>query len=349
MFVILSTDYKDIYDIRVFFEDEVDHIFIPYVHIKKYTEINKTVLPEYTWESLSDKPFGKVKGYVPISDIDIYSLEVSDSLFSESCYVVDYDGNTYISNLGKLEGFEFNGAVMDVYFLGNVAIFDDSLASLSTHPDAPFIFGIFLDHETKEILSADIISIDGSFSLSDVYVFTSKIKAIPDEYIPDGIVRTVNNAHPDVYGNVDVNIDGVVRSVNNIVPNSSGNVTLDIGKNVTYTPALSEGINVGSININGTNHNIYVPYAEGVSKFISNVTVKVSDWRDSTVNEYYPYEATIAIDGVTENMFPDVTFSFNDATSGNFAPVSTSITNGVVIYTISIPVEDIVISSVILR
>ena len=65
-----------------------------------------------------------------------------------------------------------------------------------------------------------------------------------------------------------------------------------------------------------------------------NVSVAANAWALQSSPTYadYPYRAAITVTGVTSSMFPEVIFSPEDATSGNYAPVATSATNTIYIY-----------------
>lgn len=62
--------------------------------------------------------------------------------------------------------------------------------------------------------------------------------------------------------------------------------------------------------------------------------VNVTTWTSDNTHsgEGYGYRGSIAIAGVTADHFADVTFSIDDAASGNFAPICTTYSGGVYIY-----------------
>lgn len=86
-------------------------------------------------------------------------------------------------------------------------------------------------------------------------------------------------------------------------------------------------------------------YSESNTKTLlfENTIVAISDWNDNTEYSEYPYKASIACEGVTENHSPEVVFSMNDATSGNFAPICDSAQNVVYIWAIKKPESEITI------
>ena len=86
--------------------------------------------------------------------------------------------------------------------------------------------------------------------------------------------------------------------------------------------------------------------------YADNFTIPSADWveLDTTASAYavyseYPFRYKITCNGITNDMVPEVFFSFKDATSGILAPVAESTTNGVYVYanerpsdTVSVPV-----------
>lgn len=79
-----------------------------------------------------------------------------------------------------------------------------------------------------------------------------------------------------------------------------------------------------------------------------NVSVPASAFASDTTYQDFPYRASIALEGVIENMIPEVVLSVDDALSGNFAPVSESYNGGVYLYAESPPDADITIPTIIL-
>lgn len=82
--------------------------------------------------------------------------------------------------------------------------------------------------------------------------------------------------------------------------------------------------------------------------FVTKINVPIEAWTDSLVNENYLFEATMTVDGATENMRPEVCFNFEDAVSSNYAPVANSLMNGVTIYAKELPTAMITVESVTL-
>lgn len=80
----------------------------------------------------------------------------------------------------------------------------------------------------------------------------------------------------------------------------------------------------------------------------TNLSVATSAWATnnntqatSTEREDYPYMATFTISGVTINDIPNVVFGYDEQVSQNFAPVSYSTANGVIIEAKEAPTETI--------
>lgn len=82
---------------------------------------------------------------------------------------------------------------------------------------------------------------------------------------------------------------------------------------------------------------------------LKNVSVPPEAWEASTECEGFPFRAMISCPGITEESIPEVTFSFEDAISGVFAPVALTITDALYIYAKEIPEDTIIIETVELR
>ena len=169
-----------------------------------------------------------------------------------------------------------------------------------------------------------------------------------------------------------VSKDGMLYWTNDGDLENPDSVNIKGENGVTFTPSVSEdGVlswtnnggltNPTSVNINGYTPQKGVDYmteedkaeiaeqaSESISISVNNVTVNTSSWVDSIANENYPYQATITISDTTEDMTPEVYFSFADAVSNNFAPVANSVTNGVVIYAKNKPDISIIVQKIIL-
>ena len=81
----------------------------------------------------------------------------------------------------------------------------------------------------------------------------------------------------------------------------------------------------------------------------TNVMVHAADWEEDPeeISTSFPYRASVALAGVTGDMFSSVVFDIDEACSGNYAPVVQS-SNGVVyIYAAEVPENDITILTVV--
>lgn len=84
------------------------------------------------------------------------------------------------------------------------------------------------------------------------------------------------------------------------------------------------------------------PYTGDTVRYRDTI-VEVSDFVADDTYTDYPYKATLEIDEITSDSVVSITFSLNDATSGNFAPICESGDGCVYIYTKAIPESDVTI------
>lgn len=80
----------------------------------------------------------------------------------------------------------------------------------------------------------------------------------------------------------------------------------------------------------------------------NNVSVSKGSFVADSAYQDFPYRAGVALSGVIESMIPEVVLSVDDASSGNFAPVSESYNGGVYLYAGSPPDADITIPTILL-
>lgn len=85
-------------------------------------------------------------------------------------------------------------------------------------------------------------------------------------------------------------------------------------------------------------------YAE--VKIFSDVTVAASAWASNATYAAYPYAAVISCSGVTSSHVPEVIYGVDEATGGNFAPVSSSGSGTVTIYAAVKPTAAITIPTI---
>lgn len=124
---------------------------------------------------------------------------------------------------------------------------------------------------------------------------------------------------------------GVKAGITSIVQTTTS--TADGGTNVV-TATLSDGTKT-TFNIkNGQKGSTGAKGDTGDSGnfYFSNKTVAVSAWVADTTYEDYPVKATVACSGVTANDGVDLVYGMEDATSGNFAPIANTVSNGVEIW-----------------
>ncbi len=81
---------------------------------------------------------------------------------------------------------------------------------------------------------------------------------------------------------------------------------------------------------------------------LTNVSVPTTAWVASSEHEDYPYQATIAVEKANSDMIPEVNFGFVDAVAGNFAPITQTVSGGVVIYAKETPSVAMTIPTIIL-
>lgn len=80
---------------------------------------------------------------------------------------------------------------------------------------------------------------------------------------------------------------------------------------------------------------------------IENIQVLSSEWTQTNTYEDFPFSATATVTGMTVDMIPEVVFDLTDATSGMFAPVTTAVENGVMIYATEQPQSAVTIPTII--
>lgn len=80
--------------------------------------------------------------------------------------------------------------------------------------------------------------------------------------------------------------------------------------------------------------------------FFTDQTISVSAWTEGTSYMNYPFYAIISCPGVTANYYPEVIFNPDDATSGYFAPICESVSDGVKIFASDIPTISITIPTI---
>lgn len=81
-------------------------------------------------------------------------------------------------------------------------------------------------------------------------------------------------------------------------------------------------------------------------RFVDVVVQPATFVEDSTYDDF-PLRATVALEGVLENMTPEVVLGVSESMSGNFAPVAETYTGGIYLYAASAPEAQITIPTII--
>lgn len=132
-----------------------------------------------------------------------------------------------------------------------------------------------------------------------------------------------NHSHNDKADKVEGAVDGNLAGLD-----ESGNIT-DSGKKPGDFAAANHS------------HSGYA-----LVKYFQNVAVPSSAWVSSSTKPAYPYQAEISAAGVDSSWKPDITFSDDDAESGNFSSSANAGTNTVIIYAASKPTAQITILTI---
>lgn len=155
----------------------------------------------------------------------------------------------------------------------------------------------------------------------------------------------VNNGAGKLYGSIPVvrSSDGGME-IGQLLDFHADNSSTDFDCRIS---ASSSGIK-----ITGVTEGSFKGNFEGTVSSISTknlINVLPSQWIDDTeLLSEYSYRADVEVSGATENDSPLVTFSAEDANSGNFAPVANSGKDTVTIYAKNKPSDTITIQSIVL-
>ena len=146
---------------------------------------------------------------------------------------------------------------------------------------------------------------------------------ITDSGKKPGDFAAANHSHNDKADKVEGAVDGNLAGLDD-----SGNIT-DSGKKPGDFAAADHS------------HSGYA-----LVKYFQNVAVPSSAWVSSSTKPAYPYQAEISAAGVDSSWKPDITFSDDDAESGNFSSSANAGTNTVIIYAASKPTTQITILTI---
>ena len=77
------------------------------------------------------------------------------------------------------------------------------------------------------------------------------------------------------------------------------------------------------------------------------LTVEPENWQEDETYGDYPFRAAVALEGVTEDFAPSVTFAPEDALENIFAPVAETYDGGIYIYACESPAETVTIPAIV--
>lgn len=158
------------------------------------------------------------------------------------------------------------------------------------------------------------------------------------------IQRFINNKLiPQIESAIDEGalLQQITSVINRKLDKAGGVMTGNIDMNWQKITNLPDPVNNGDAATKG--------FAEEKALRFFNVEITASSFVADATNEDYPFRASIPLNGVTANMIPDVYFSFEDAVSGKFAPVSAAYKGGVYIYASEQPTLGMTIPAIICR
>ena len=243
------------------------------------TTIDEKYLPNIpsNWDTMINRPFGE---------------EISETIIMET--PEDWNGTD-----------QFNGEYVEeimpirVYYSGEFgnAVIDIENADLG--------MGVSVKDEAKNIDFEICIGIPGTYAVmylndSDYLTYLkvvsveTDLKTINPKYLPNTLVKSVNNITPDENGNIELEISGGdtggVKSVNNIQPDENGNV------NIEFNPT-PESIGAAPVSHNHDVSNItsgVLPVDRGGTGYDSITDTRYTDmrYRASSLNNSEP-ELTI--------------------------------------------------------
>lgn len=195
----------------------------------------------------------------------------------------------------------------------------------------------------KFLEDLNIISRIGDKPGSDSGLTTEQFKAKFDE----GILKIQNyiNEHliPGIEGAVSEEglLQQIAEVLNRKLDKTGGVMTGNIDMNGQKITNLPAPVNDGDAAVKG--------FVEEKALRFRDVEITASSFVADTTHDDYPFRATIPLKDVTANMIPDVYFSFADAVSGMFAPVSAAYKGGVYIYASEQPTLGMTIPAIICR
>lgn len=86
---------------------------------------------------------------------------------------------------------------------------------------------------------------------------------------------------------------------------------------------------------------------DAIKRVVTNKVVAKEDFTSDNTYTDYPYRASIAVNGVTMDMIPEIIFDVADAIGGNYSPVAQTYNGGIYIYAASPPDNNLTIPTII--
>lgn len=153
---------------------------------------------------------------------------------------------------------------------------------------------------------------------------------------------TLPVASSTVLGGIKVGANLTITNDGTLNATSSGET------GTTDYPALSNKPQINGVELIGNKTSEELGITGGGNILIfENITLETTAFVEDTTYEAFGYKADISCTGVTAEFFSDVVFGVEEATSGNYAPISLSGTGIITIYAVYKPESTITIPSII--
>ena len=180
---------------------------------------------------------------------------------------------------------------------------------------------------------------DNGLSTPQFKSYFDKAGLVIQNFINNKLIPQIENAIEE-----GALLQQVTAAINRKLDKSGGLMTGGIDMNGNKITNLSEPVN----SKDPATKSYTETYAEKKALRFYDVVVPASSFVSDYTNENFAFRAAVALRGVTAQMIPDVYFSFDDAVSGNFAPVGATYNGGVYIYAEQ-AATDITIPAIICR
>lgn len=220
-------------------------------------------------------------------------------------------------------------AVKGMAYLGEVTCSDLPFAG-----NADVVIEIMDGSGTNKVIVATINSGNVSpyywrytyWVISDVAYTSGWISFVPSTRTIAGVDLQNNITKSELLSALNVEDGAQVNTVTGVKGNAESNYRIG---NVNITPDnLSDSDTINKF-VTTSEKSIWNNKQDNILEF-SNVTVQL--WSSDVTYTDFPYKASIALSGVTNNMIPYLTFSFSDADSGNYCPIVETYNGGVYIW-----------------